>query len=303
MSGESIVWGSLIGDALALGPHWVYDPKEIAVKIRMPDQFHDPISPYHPGKKAGDFTHYGDQVMVLLRHMAGKGGFDLSGYADEWRGYWEDASTISYRDGATKETLANLNQGKSPQETGAHSHDIAGVSIIAPLFLLKWADDASLLAACREVVAFTHNEPDVLGATEFFAKVVLAAGWGEKIRDAVGSMGAQLPPGNLKDWLAAGEESAASSAGDGEALESHGLSCNVDGGFAGVVHLLMRYPKDPFTALVANVTAGGDSAARGMILGMVYGAAGLIEDLPQEWRDNLTAREEIETLLKAVHGK
>jgi ADP-ribosylglycohydrolase len=65
----------------------------------------------------------------------------------------------------------------------------------------------------------------------------------------------------------------------------------------------MRYPQDPFTALVANVTAGGDSAARGMILGMVYGAAGVIEDLPQEWRENLSANDKIGSLLKPVHAK
>ncbi len=288
---DSIVLGAFIGDALSLGPHWVYDQGEIARSIPDPGKFHDPISPYHPGKKAGDFTHYGDQALLLLRHIGEEGGYGLEAYAAAWKAYWEDAGTISYRDGATKGTLANLEKGLPPAEAGAVSHDIAGVSIIAPLFVLEWADDATLVTAARRLVAFTHNDPDVTGAAEFFTRLVLSVSRGGGIREGIGVLGAALPEGNLKRWLAAGQESAASAAGDEEALESHGLSCNIDGGFAGVIHLLMRHPEAPATALVANARAGGDSAARGMILGMVYGAADLLDDLPPEWRDGLSFRE------------
>jgi ADP-ribosylglycohydrolase len=49
---------------------------------------------------------------------------------------------------------------------------------------------------------------------------------------------------------------------------------------------------------VENAKAGGDNAARGMILGMIYGAAGEVEKLPGALTSGLNATEEIERILK-----
>lgn len=293
MASESIVWGSLVGDAISLGPHWIYDTQEIARQIDRPDQFHDPISAYHPGKKAGDLTHYGDQALLLLKHLAAAGTFDLEAYAKTWKAYWEKPGTISYRDGATRETLANLGAGKAAGQAGSASHDLAGASRIAPLFLLRGPDDESLIESCRNLVAFTHRAPEVVDAAGFFAKLALAVNDGETIDDALKRLGPFLENKRLAAWFAAGKESAASAKPDGEVLDEHGLSCDIDGGFAGVIHLLTRYPEDPFTAVVENAKAGGDSAARGMLLGLTYGAADLLDRLPRPWFDELSAAAEI----------
>jgi ADP-ribosylglycohydrolase len=287
MAAESMIWGSLLGDAISLGPHWVYAPSEIAEKIGRPDRFHDPISSYHPGKQAGDLTHYGDQVLVLLEYLADRRSFDLLTYASAWKSFWENPETISYRDGATKTTLANLGSGAAPENAGSASHDLAGASIIAPLFLLRWADDAELLDACRRIVAFTHNEPDVIAAAEFFAKTSLAVSRGKTVPEALESVAGSLAEGNLSRWFAAAKGSARSAENDTTILAEHGLSCNIDGGFAGVCHLLLRYPDDPSTALVQNAAAGGDSSSRAMPMGMIYGAAGLLGRFPEEWLRDL----------------
>jgi ADP-ribosylglycohydrolase len=292
MSNSAMVTGAFLGDAISLGPHWVYDQEEISRRIVDAERYQDPISPYHPGKKAGDFTHYGDQVLVLLRYVAEAGKFDLTGYAAAWRAYWENPATISYRDGSTKGTLANLEAGVPPERAGAHSHDLSGAGRFAPLFLLSWNDDAELLAAVRNLTAFTHNHPDVIAAAEFFATVALAVKRGEAIPAAIRRVGRELD-GNLKDWLAAAEEHLHAVEGNAAVLATHGLSCDIDGGFAGVCHLLLRYPDDPTIALVENAMAGGDSAARALILGTIYGAADLIGTVPEHWLADVNARAEI----------
>ena len=53
-------------------------------------------------------------------------------------------------------------------------------------------------------------------------------------------------------------------------------------------------------ALIQNVMAGGDSAARGMAVGMVLGAHLGVEAIPQEWIEGLKKREEIEELLDKI---
>lgn len=295
MSSESIVLGSLLADAICLGPHWVYDQGQISGQIIDPARFHDPISPYHPHKKAGDLTHYGDQVLVLLKFLSESKGaaFDLDAYAQAWQRYWQAANTISYRDGATKETLANLAQGLSPAQAGAASHDFSGVSIMAPLFLLKWADDETLMSACRSLTAFTHNQPEVIAAAAFIARTVLAVSEGKAIAAALDEAAAQEQNTLLLKWYNAAKASAAAPVTDSVALAEFGLSCDIDGGFAGMCHLLLRYSEDAFTALVRNAQAGGDSSSRGMPMGMIYGAAGLLSRLPDEWSRNLRCADSV----------
>jgi ADP-ribosylglycohydrolase len=291
-SPSDIVFTSLIGDALTLGPHWMYDQEEIAAKLGRVDRFHAPMTSYHPGKAAGDFTHYGDQTLVLLRSIQKAGKFDLTQFAADWRAYWEAPETISYRDGATKATLANLQAGMPVDQAASSSHDLAGAGRIAPLFLLKWENDAALVAAARAVTGFTHGDPAVVDAAEFFVRVVLAVQRGAEIPAALN----EAASSHVK-WVAAGRESSVSTASDVEALMRHGLSCDIGKGFPAVCHLLFRHPEDAVAGLIANASAGGDSAARGTILGMVYGARFGVSELPVEWMSELKARQEITALL------
>lgn len=290
--------GALIGDAISLGPHWIYDQAEIQRKIIYPDRFQDPISAYHPGKHAGDQTHYGDQILLLLKHLSEFQSFDLSRYADTWQKYWENPGNISYRDGSTKVTLANLENGQPPQSAGADSHDLAGAGKFAPLFLLKWNSEEALLDAVKALTAFTHHNAEVIQAADYFAQVSLAVQSGETLPSALRRLGRNLE-GRLKQWLRNAEEGVASGKDTSEVFSHYGLSCNIDGGFSGVCHLLLKYPNDPTIALVENAMAGGDNAARGTILGTVYGALNLISSTPVHWTAHLVAKPLLEQRWKA----
>ena len=58
----------------------------------------------------------------------------------------------------------------------------------------------------------------------------------------------------------------------------------MDGGFEGTIHLLVSY--DNFKdVMIANAKAGGDSAARGMIVGMLMGAANY--EIPSLWKEEI----------------
>ncbi len=297
---SDIVLGSFIGDALALGPHWIYDPSQVREKLGKVTAYQDPVTVYHKGKHAGDQTHYGDQTLILLRSIAEAGNFKLERFASLWRDFWESPDTVSYRDGATKGTLANLQAGKDPGSAASPSNDIAGAARIAPLFLLNWESDEQLLFAVREETSFTHGSPEVVETAAFFAHVVLAIRQGAGIPDAL-AKAAALTWKHLPDhWLDKARESAASGESDTAALGDHGLTCHTPDAFPGICHLLLRYPEDPATALIENVNAGGDSAARGMILGMVYGAAFPVSGWPAEWVTGLKAGEEIRRLVGQI---
>lgn len=296
---SDIVLGSFIADSLSLGPHWIYDTGQIEEKLGRVSTYHPPLASYHPGKAAGDFTHYGDQALVLLRSIATRGGFDLTGFASDWREYWENPTICSYCDGATKFTLAHLQSGAAPDAAASSSNDMGGAARIAPLFLLRWEDDQALLAAARAVTGFTHGDASVIESAEFFTRVALAVQGGAEIPAALeaamsGGSWSALP----QEWLAAARASSASPVKDIEALDRHGLSCHVPDAFPGICHLLFRHPQDPATALIENASAGGDSAARGMLLGMVYGAKFPVSAWPPEWTRDLNALSEIDRLME-----
>jgi ADP-ribosylglycohydrolase len=66
------------------------------------------------------------------------------------------------------------------------------------------------------------------------------------------------------------------------------------------VHLITKYENNLREGLIENAMAGGDSAGRGLIVGMVLGAHLGIEAIPQNWIDELKAHQEIIDLMEKI---
>ncbi len=87
---QAMVLASFSADALALGAHWIYDTDLIAATFKRVDTFQKPDpNSYHPTKNDGDFTHYGDQMLVLLESLAACRGFDLNHFAGRWQEHYQ----------------------------------------------------------------------------------------------------------------------------------------------------------------------------------------------------------------------
>ena len=120
----TMVRASFAADALALGGHWVYNAGVIAKKFGRLDSMQAPLGKsYHSTKKAGDFTHYGDQTLVLLESVAREGRFDLAAFAHDWQALFDGYD--GYFDHATKDTLINFKNGKGPEKAGSESSDVS----------------------------------------------------------------------------------------------------------------------------------------------------------------------------------
>ena len=171
---EAMVLASFAADALALGAHWIYDTQQIDARFGRVTDFLKPSPPtYHPTKARGELTHYGDQTLVLLRSVSACGGFDEDDFGRCWR---ESFRTYSgYFDGATKQTLKNLEAGKTGVEAASVSDDLAGAARIAPLVYRYRNDPGQLVDSARRQTALTHNSPMVLGGADFFSRVACRA--------------------------------------------------------------------------------------------------------------------------------
>lgn len=298
---RSAILASLAADSLSLGAHWEYDQTRIARQLgRVADLLPPTLNDYHTGKDAGAQSHYGDQALLLLRSVTARGAFDLADFAARWHGLMEGGYT-GYMDKASREALANFRSGRPPEQTGAATNDFAGAARMAPLLAVLGNDEEGLVNAARAQTLMTHGSPVIADGAEFMARSTAALLRGDDMRAAFDHAArtryAALP---AEDWLAfadmsLNEETPA-------AIARFGQSCGMQGAFLGVVHIALKHEADPATGLVDNVMAGGDSCARGLAVGMLFGARHGLGWMPERWLAPLSARAEIEAALDALEA-
>ncbi|MDX2454911.1 ADP-ribosylglycohydrolase family protein [Desulfosarcina sp.] len=290
---KAAVIGAFVADALSLGVHWVYNTDVIDKKLGRVEHYYDPMTSYHTGKKAGDFTHYGDQMMVLLESMSGS-GFDANRFADMWRTFFADYG--GYFDKATKTTLKNMDAGKDLTESASDSDDLAGASRLAALVSVYHGNLEQLVGAARAQTRITHNNDRGLSSADFFARTVFAVLGGQPPQAALqATLDTHFSDSSIASLITMGLESR--DRDTRETIAEFGQMCSVEAGLPGAVHLISRYADDFKTAMVENVMAGGDSSARGMIAGMVLGAAHGMVAIPEAWQTGMTASQRISALL------
>ncbi len=296
---RSAILASLAADSLSLGAHWEYDQDRIARLVgRVTDLLPPTLNDYHSGKGAGDQSHYGDQTLLLLRSVAGKGAFDLGDFAARWRGMMVGGYT-GYMDKASREALVNFAAGRAPDQTGAATNDFAGAARMAPLLAVLGSDEEGLVNAARAQTLMTHGSLVIADGAEFMARAAAALLRGADMRGAFDHAAtaryAALP---AEDWLAFADMSL--SEDTPAAIARFGQSCGMQGAFLGVVHVALKHEAAPEIGLVDNVMAGGDSCARGLAIGMLFGARHGLGWMPERWLAPLAARPEIEAALDTL---
>lgn len=295
---KAMVLASFIGDSLALPAHWIYDTIQIESKFGRVETFMkpDPTS-YHPTKDAGEFTHYGDQALVLLNSIADRSGFDPNHFAESWRRLFSDYK--GYIDKATRGTLQNLSQGATVLEAGSSSSDLAGAARIAPLVYRYRESLEELIHHARTQTAMTHNNPLVIESAEFFARLTWEILNGLSPREALSKMEKEnFHQDPFSHWITHAVNT--SGTNTQRVISQFGQSCDTRGAFPSVIHLIAHHENDLKEALIENVMAGGDSAARGMVVGMVLGAYLGMEAIPGEWMENLKQYRHIMDLLNKI---
>jgi len=297
MNKKGMLYGAFVGDALALGPHWVYNTNVIDKKFGRVQAYFDPLVSYHAGKKKGDFTHYGDQMLLLLTSIVTASGFDQTQFAKDWQSFFNDYE--GYRDKATLTTLKNMTERNTLLDNGSSSDELAGAARIAPIVYAHSHDLDSAIQAASQQTALTHNNPSVLDAAEFFVRLAVMTLAGEKPSAVITYLlENRFQDTDIADTVSLGLE--------GQDMDTRtiiaefGQMCSVETALPGTIHLITKYENDFKEALVENVMAGGDSAARGMLVGMVLGAYGGIDTLPKDWLNTLNARGRIDEFLSRI---
>ena len=239
---KTLVLASFAADSLALGAHWIYNTERIRKEFGRVDQLLKPLPrSFHPSKDRGEFTHYGDQAMILLESVAATGAFEPDDFSMRWRALFTDYK--GYFDQATKTTLQNFSRGEKPLDAGSSSSELAGASRISPLVCRYAQDLDALVSAARDQTRMTHHHPLVLDGAEFFARLCWKILQGDRPVSAIQDVTAERFNGSpLSEWAGRGLESKAEDSVD--VIGRFGQSCHVDEVFPGVVHLIAKYEKE-----------------------------------------------------------
>jgi ADP-ribosylglycohydrolase len=270
---------ALVADALSLGAHWIYDQEEIVEAFpKGVRKFSDPMADYHGAKRAGDQTHYGDQAVMLRDSIERRGGFDPDGWREDWLAAMEDYD--GYVDGASKETRKT--EGKAPST----SSDLGGAARIASILDLGLElEDA--VAAVRAQTALTHGDAAAADAAEFFTRAAYAVDGGEIFEDALDTAVGQGAYAKLD--VVAHLETARELRDENFPIvaEEIGQACGVNQAFPLALYFLLRPETDFQKTISDNAMAGGDSAARAMLIALLFAAED--PEVAAEWEDGLRA--------------
>jgi len=335
-------FGAIVGDALCLGSHYEYDAQKIftAYGNKPISKFMSPGEMmggqthgigwgernYHPGKKAGGTTDYGDYNILVLEHLATISeparSFRVKAMLPHWMNRLENGWG-SWICTMTKETYAQVRQNTPVNRLGGMSNAMAIRHVAAHGYYEDEDEIASVARACM----FTHRSSEALDGGEFFARVTSKVINGSSPQDAIDSTASymqgfvwqkvaqakakfaeatdpnrELSKEPFVDDLALTSMAKLWDVGRSEPIKV-GKASPTEGTLPGAVYFILKYANQPDglnKALQANAMVGGDNASRAIAIGMVLGAFFGVDAINKVWLHSLEQYEYCETLLSKL---
>jgi ADP-ribosylglycohydrolase len=306
------VWGQFVGDAAALGTHWIYDLTELQQLypagingFEAPEEGH-----YHFGKKPGDQTHYGDGALVLLESLAQEGRFDAKAFGRSFMGAFRPGAYSGYIDRATRgtrenfEAFAKSNPGDEFDfQQGADDDHMAAASRLAALTVRYW-NDPNLLQVVEQATRVCQNKDQTVAYMKFNALLLSELFLRRDVHSAVRraeeqtlAAEPQLGQEITRKIREALEETFNEVT---EATLTFGQSCPLPKSFPSSIHALLKHPDDFESAILATLCAGGDSAGRASMLGAWLGAHLGIAAIPKAWKARLSRDDRISAAIEKI---
>ena len=306
------VWGQFVGDAAALGTHWIYDLNELSsrfpagvIGFETPREGH-----YHFGKKSGAQTHYGDGALVLLESIASNGGFDARTFGKAFIREFDPGIYSGYLDRATEGTLENFHSFRTANpdrefdfQQGADDDQLATASRIASLVVRYW-QSAELLDTVRAVTRVCQDNEHTVAYMQFHALLLRELLRGKDVHNALEQAQKEFMSVDQKFWPEIRDKSQGALEeivnNVTEATQTFGQACPLEQSFPSALHAFLKHADDFEICILATIRAGGDSAGRAAMLGSWLGAHLGIQAIPREWRNRLTAASRINAALEKI---
>ena len=164
---------------------------------------------------------------------------------------------------------------------GSSSDELGGMVRNVALYSLNQYGLEDFIRQTR----LTHSDATMIEVVEFFYLVMEQIFEGRNPSEAIELVNEQMENHMIDEAIRLAESH---SSEDGvTAISTIGQSCSSKYGLPASVFLINKYEEDFEAAMKSNILAGGDSASRGMVVGMVLGAYLGYEQLPKALLEGL----------------
>jgi len=239
-----------------------------------------------------------------------------------------------YINGASRRTLQALTQhptatGQARRALAADVNCLIAATHFLPLFLVE-SDQEVLVRQAVDTVYLSHRHADPLAAAEFLARAMfLIIHRGADLEGALTAAAAATSNPLVAKWLADAQQKVAEALDpssqlyraelvDDTAITSMsrlwdigktepikiGKASPTEGALPSALYFALKYKHDFPGALIANAECGGDSAARGIVIGMLLGATlDWVEANPQhEWLTGLNELKRVQAQMRELRS-
>ncbi len=319
------LFGTFIGDALAMPVHWYYDCQALREDYGIVTDYQAPqathrnsimyrshFSPpnekaailhdtaylwgragvhYHGGLAAGENTLNLQLAHLLLRMLTKTGAYRAEAYLEKYIRFM--LTPGSHRDIYIEEChrafFLNYARGKKPLKCGVIDNHIGGLASVPIIVGVTKDDLASTRQTVQQHVTLTHQDPTLLRAADRLTTILWQVIRGKPLRESIETIG--------NDFFSARRARQYEAKPDNAVVERiFGQTCYIDQSFPATLYLAWKYADRFREGLVANTNAGGDNCHRGAVLGALLGAANGINSIPSSWIDGLKLGSELKRL-------
>jgi ADP-ribosylglycohydrolase len=241
-----------------------------------------------------------------------------------------------YINGGSRRTLQSLAynpnaKGNERKALASNANCLFGATHFLPIFLLSGdttPDEEKLVQDAISTSYISHNNPDPIAAAEFLTRTLYRMFYQNMaLPQALQNSATRMNHHLINKWLLDAQNKVIEATDPNSALSKEefvddisitsmsrlwdvgrsepikiGKASPTEGALPSALYFSLKYKDNVEAGLIANANCGGDSAVRGIVIGMLLGAQTNVEQLPRthRWMTGLNMMKEVETLMEKL---
>lgn len=311
-----LLWGTFIGDALAMPVHWYYDRAALERDYGVVRDYQPPRNPhpdsilwrstYTPLNERGDILHEQAQywgqrgvhyhqflragentlnlqlARVLVESLHERGRYDADDYLRRYLDFLLTPGRHhdTYVEECHRKFFTAYARGTNPRKCGGNDIHIGGLAHVGVLGAFLGAEPAALRATVSEHIQLTHRAPEVLAAADALVRILCRVLGGGELRAAIFE--------HASDWFSPRKAEQWSREPDDVVIGRRvSPACYIADAFPASLYLAWKYADDFEAGIIANANVGGDNCHRGAVVGALLGAAAGASRIPTRFLEGL----------------
>jgi len=306
------IMGTLVGDALGVGPHWYYDLGQLRKDYgEWVDNYTRPKpGRFHSGLEAGENSQTGQVVTILLESVAEQGGYDEGDFTARLDSLLDTLDGTPRGGRYTDHAMRDVWQARQvlglPWSEAGSLSDTAEAAIRTPVLAARYYDDfGKLMKFLASNVLLTHRDPFIAGQSVALGLITAGLINGYNIgevskaifkfaREKGFDLVIQVPKKNPKEEISFADAllqpswsyNAARDPGiridpAAAACSLFGLACTLGFMLPAAYYYASRFETLFYEAVMSALNGGGNNMARSALTGALSGAQVGLTGIPE----------------------